>query len=87
MRSGARFGVVLHAERAEVVGAHALEVSVVEVQVGNGGAGGQRLGIDRVVVVLAGDLDAAGREVAHRMIAAVMTEPQLERRGAERERP
>ncbi len=35
---------------------------------------GQRLGVDRVVVVLARDLDAAGREVAHRMVAAVMTE-------------
>ena len=40
---------------------------------------GERVGVDREVVVLAGDLDPAGRQVAHRVVAAVVAERQLVR--------
>ena len=46
---------------------------------------GSDVGIDGVVVVLAGDLDAAGRLVAHGVVPAVVPEAQLERPRAERE--
>ena len=45
---------------------------------------GQRVGVDGEVVVLAGDLDLAGRDVAHRVVAAVVAERQLEGVGADR---
>ena len=45
----------------------------------------ERVGVDRVVVVLARDLDPAGRLVADRMVRAVMAERQLHRAAAERE--
>ena len=44
----------------------------------------ERVRIDRVVVVLAGDLDRAGREMSDGVVPAVMTERQFERRAAER---
>ena len=46
---------------------------------------GERVGVDRVVVVLAGDLDPAGRLVAHRVVGAVVAERELVGVGAERE--
>ena len=48
-------------------------------------AGGQRVGIDREAVVLAGDRDLAGGEVAHRLVAAVVAELELEGAAAEGE--
>ena len=45
---------------------------------------GKRVGVDRVVVVLARDLHSAGREVPNRMVAAVVPEAELERAGTER---
>ena len=86
VRSRAGFGVVLHAERAEMFGAHSLEITVVQIEVRDGRAFGERSRVDRVVVVLARDLDPPGREIAHRMIATVMPEPELERGRAQRER-
>src|SRR3954467_12645147 len=74
MRTGPRFGVVLHAERPHVGDRQSLYDTVVEVDVGD-------LGADRfdhrVVVVLARDLDGAGGEAADRMVAAVVSEPEL----------
>ena len=48
------------------------------------GPAGEPVGVDGEVVVLAGDLDLAGGEVAHRVVAAVVAEGELHRVGAER---
>ena len=61
------------------------DVAVVQVQVRDDASFRKRVGVDGVVVVLARDLDPAGREVPHRMVAAVVTEAQLERLRAEGE--
>src|SRR5437868_6808217 len=79
VRTGTRFRVVLHAERPQVGRGNAFDVAVVEVDVRDLDAVRQRVAVDRVVVVLARDLDAARRQMAHRMVAAVMPEPELER--------
>ena len=44
----------------------------------------QPVGVDREVVVLAGDLHLAGGQVAHRVVAAVVAERELHGVGAER---
>ncbi len=79
---GPGLGVVLHAEGGHVVAAQALDDAVVEVHVGDLG-GAQRVGGDGVVVVLAGDLDAAGGQALDRVVAAVVAEGQLLGRAAE----
>src|SRR5205823_1657780 len=60
----------------------ALDDAVVQVDVRDRRAP-QRVEVDGVVVVLAGDLNPARRLVAHRVVGAVVAEPQLERLGAE----
>ena len=45
----------------------------------------ERVGVDRVVVVLARDLHPPGRLVAHRVVGTVVAEPQLVGVAAERE--
>ena len=72
--TGAGLGVVLHAERGRVEHAEALAHAVVEVHVAHLGPAAERVGVDGEVVVLAGDLDPAGGEVAHRVVAAVVAE-------------
>ena len=76
--------VVLHAERRHTAHPHALVGLVVEVEVGHLDLAVEARRVDAEVVVLAGDLDVAGRLVAHRMVAAVVAERQLERVAAER---
>ncbi len=84
VRPRVRLGVVLHAEGQLAVDAQSLADAVVEVDVGHRRLAGERVGVDGEVVVLAGDLDLARGEVAHRVVAAVMTERQLDRAGADR---
>ena len=78
---------MLHPERGGVDHPEALDDTVVQVHVREFDACrvGERVGDDRVVVVLAGDLDPAGGLVAHRVVAAVVTEAELVGVGAERE--
>ena len=83
VRARARLRVVLHAERGNLTAPDALDHSVVEVHVRDVG-GVEPVGVDREVVVLARDLDLSGREVTDRMVAAVMSERQLERPRAQR---
>ena len=80
VRAGAGLGVVLHAEGVGVAGGEALAHAVVEVDVGEVGDAGQRVDGDGEVVVLARDLDVAGREVLDRVVGAVVAERQLDRR-------
>src|SRR5581483_12325800 len=54
--TGGGLGVVLHREGPQRVDPQPLHDAVVEVDVGDVGAGGDRIGLDGVVVVLAGDL-------------------------------
>ena len=88
VRTRRRLGVVLHREdRARRVG-ESLDGAVVQVHVRDldrlaGGA--QRLGVDRVAVVLGADRDLLRREVLPGLVAAVMAELQLLRLAAERE--
>lgn len=49
---------------------------VVQIDMGDFKAGGQPFGTQGEVVVLAGDFDRAGREVADRVVAAVVAELQ-----------
>src|SRR6478609_8340941 len=79
VRTGTRFRVVLHAERAEMIATDALDVAVVEVQVRDDASFRQGVGVDRVVVVLTRDLDPAVRQMPDGVVAAVVTEAQLER--------
>ena len=80
VRAGARLRVVLHAEGRRVEHPQALAHAVVEVDVAHLGAAAQRVGVDGEVVVLAGDLDLAGGQVAHGVVAAVVPERELHRR-------
>ena len=81
--TGAGLRVVLHAERGRVEHAEALAHAVVEVHVAHLGPAAERIGVDGEVVVLARDLDAAGGEVAHRVVATVVAERELHRARAE----
>ena len=76
MRARPGFGVVLHREGGDVATADAFNHAVVEIDMGDVGTGDRALG-DGEVVILARDLDAARRDVAHRMVPAVMAERQL----------
>ena len=81
VRSGTRLGVVLHAEGGSCGAPEPLDDTVVEVDVGDLGRErsrvGRRAAVDGVVVVLAGDLDLAGVEPAHGMVAPVVPEGEL----------
>ena len=77
--AGAGFGVILHAEQRQIAVAQAFECLVVQVHVREFDFGlRQRVGIDGEVVVVGGDLDLAGVELFDGMIAAVVSEFQLE---------
>ncbi len=80
--TGPGLGVVLHAEGRHLPAAEALDGAVVEVAMRDLDAAGQ--GVEHgEVVVLAGDLDRPRVEAAHRVVAAVMAEGQLEDGGAQ----
>ena len=81
--TGPRLRVVLHAEGRDVATAQALDDAVVQVDVGDVGALDGPVD-DRVVVVLAGDLDRVRLQPPHRVVAAVVTELQLEGVAVER---
>src|SRR5438552_4047056 len=78
--------MVLDAECAEVFRGQALARSVVQMNVCRLHGFRERLEVDAEAVVLRRDLDAAGREVFHRLVAAAVAELELVRRAAERER-
>src|SRR5882724_3452848 len=83
VRAGRGLGMVLHAEHGQLRVAQALTRPVVEVDVGwFPAAAGERGGVHGEAVVLRGDLHARGREVAHRMVGAVVAERQLVRAAA-----
>ncbi len=78
--------MILHAEQRQVAVAQAFERLVVQIHVRQFDfALRQRVGIDGEVVVVRGDLDLAGVQLLHRMIAAVVSEFQLESLAAERD--
>ena len=82
--AGAGFGVILHAEQRQIAVAQAFECLVVQVHVREFDFGlRQRVGIDGEVVVVGGDLDFAGVQLLHRMIAAVVSEFEFESFAAE----
>src|SRR3954468_17969682 len=56
VRSGRRFGMVLHREGRPVGMPQYFDRAVVEIQVGDADIGRQRIGIDREPVILGGDL-------------------------------
>src|SRR5438045_1340518 len=71
VRTGARFGMVLHAENRELAMTESLDGSIVEIDVrDNPAVRLQGLLIDREAVVLTGDFDAPRIEVLHGLIAA-----------------
>ena len=76
--SGARFRVVLHAVELLIRVCEARHGVVVEVYVGDPAALGQAVPLNREAMVLAGDLHLARVLVAHRVVAATVTELQLE---------
>src|ERR687892_1396016 len=78
VRAWRGFRVVLHAEDRQLAVVESLTRGVVQVQVGRLPATrSHRGGIDREVVVLGGDLDAPGGEVAHGVVGPVVAERQL----------
>ena len=84
MRARAGLGMVLDAERARCGHPEALDDAVVEVHVRHLGAV-EPVDLDRVVVVLARDLHAAGRLVPDRMVRTVVPEQELPLLRAERQ--
>ncbi len=82
--AGTGLGVVLHAERRHAEDTHPFVGEVVEVEVRDLDLAVEAGRVDAEVVVLTGDLDVAGGLVAHRMVAPVVTEGQLERLAAQR---
>src|SRR5207249_5970055 len=85
VRTGPRLRVVLHPEGRHVATPQALDHTVVQVGVGDVGTRDRALD-DCVVVVLTRDLDRARLHPTYRVVAAVVTELQLERVTVERAR-
>lgn len=77
--AGAGLGVVLHAKHRVAQVGHALQGAVVQVDVG-GLEVLEGVGVYRVAVVLAGDLDLAGEQVLDRVVGPPV--PKLELEGA-----
>lgn len=77
VRSRTGLRVVLHAEYRIPDVRHALQGTVVQVDVG-GLELFQRIGIDGIAVVLAGDLNFSGKQVLDRMIGAPVAKLHLE---------
>src|SRR5258708_28480220 len=86
VRAGRRLRVVLHREHAGVGRGDALDGAVVEVDVRDLGLAAQRGLVGREAVVLRGQVDLLVDDIAHWMVAAAMSELELVRTAAERER-
>ena len=84
VRARPRLRVVLHREGAGFGNGQPFTHAVVEVDVGQLDPARERGCVHGEVVVLAGDLDGAGREVLDRVVGAVVPERQLHRLGAQR---
>jgi hypothetical protein len=82
VRAGRGFRVALEAERRLVGAGQALQRAVEQRDVRGAQVVGQRLLVHREAVVLAGDAHAAGIEVLHRVVGAVVAELHLEGLGA-----
>ena len=78
LRPGCPFGVILHRADRQVVVHQALDRAIVQVAMthAEAAARGEALGIDLELMVLRRHADPAGPQVEHRMIAAVVAEPQ-----------
>src|SRR5687768_13275024 len=85
LRARARFRMALEAERRTIGELEALQAAVKERNVSDFRVLRQRRRIDREAVVLARDHHAAGAEVLHRMVRAVVAELHLDSRRADRE--
>ena len=84
VRAGAGFGVVLHSKDRHVPMAKTFQRAIVEIDVRRlTPSPRQAVGINRKTMVLTGDLNLFCVQVLHRLIAATMTELQLERLGLE----
>ena len=77
--AGAGLRMILHTENGPVGEPHPLQRAVIQIEMRDLHVGGQRLLVDRVVVVLRRDLDVRTVHVADRLVAAMMAELQLER--------
>ena len=78
--------MVLHAENRALVVPKARHSAVIEVSMGDFAASSeQTFLVNAEPVILAGDLDTAGLEVANGLICAAMAELQLPGRGTQRE--
>ena len=76
--------MILHAEQRQVAMSQAFERLVVQVNVRQFDFGlRQRVGIDGEVVVVRRDLDLAALQLLHRMVAAMVSELELEGLAAE----
>ena len=85
VRSGGRFGVVLDAERLQLLVADAFNGLIVQVDVSDFGPFRQGVDVEREAVILRGNLDLSGLLVEDRLIRPPMTELQLERLAAQSE--
>jgi hypothetical protein len=74
VRTRPRFGVVLHTECRNIESAKTFDHAVVEISMCDFNLRPDRAVVDRVVVVLARDLDRSGFETTDGMVAAVMAE-------------
>ena len=70
--------MVLHAPHGQLLVAQPLDGTIVQVAVGHlDGQALDRFGLDRIVVVLGGDLDGARLQILDRVVAAVVPKGQL----------
>src|SRR5262249_48359787 len=85
VRAGGGLGVVLDGEDRLAGDLEALDRAVVQVDLSHPAGGGERGGVDREAVVLAGDQNLPRRQVLNRLVAAMMAEAQLVGRAAQGE--
>jgi len=78
------FGVILHAKNRFCLVSQSFHCLVVQIDAVNGNVRWQRFGINGKSVILGCDLDFAGFQIFHGLIAATVSEFQLERFATER---
>src|SRR5258706_14460332 len=78
VRSRARFGMPLEAERRPVGAGKALEAAVEERNMGRPQDRRERIRVDRKAVILAGDHHGSAFQVLHRVVCAVVAELHLQ---------
>ena len=81
--TGRIFGMILNGEDGQVFVAQPFYRTIIQINMGDFQLFGQTIGIDRVAVVLGGDMSASGGQFFHRMIAAAVAEFQFEGLSAE----